>query len=110
MHICVCFFFFLQSNLAGGQSTGDPDQIERFEGDQDEADVSRQVLGALRVHKVVSGVAAGVFFIAHRWGQVYPRNEIETNTSQSNRYQTIHRDLYVKTQKGELLLYSQITL
>ncbi len=79
MHICVCVrvcvCLFLQSNLAGGQSTGDPDQIQRFEGNQDEADVGRQVLGALRVHEVVSGVAAGVFFVTHRGGQVYPRSE-----------------------------------
>ncbi len=74
MSACVreCACVFLQPNLAGGQGTGDPDQIQRFEGNQDETDVSRQVLGALWVHEVVSGVAAGVFLVAHRGGQVYP--------------------------------------
>ena len=65
----------LQSNLAGGQSTGDPDEIQSFEGNQDKADVGRQVLGALRIHEVVSGVAAGVFFVAHRGGQVNPTSK-----------------------------------
>lgn len=70
--MCVFVCVSSQSDLAGGQRAGDPDQIQRFEGDQDKADVGRQVLGALWVHEVVSGVAAGVFLVAHRGGQVYP--------------------------------------
>jgi len=78
MYVCVCVCLYLQSDLAGGQSAGDPDQIQRLKGNQDEADVGRQILGALRVHEVVSGVAAGVFFVAHRGGQVYPGRKGET--------------------------------
>ena len=62
---------FLQSDLAGRQSAGDPDEIQRFEGNQDEADIGCQVLGALRVHEVVCGVAAGVFLVPYCGGQVY---------------------------------------
>lgn len=68
MRACLCS----QPDLAGGQRAGDPDQIQRLEGHHDEADVGRQVLGALRVHEVVGGVAAGVFLVAHRGGQVDP--------------------------------------
>lgn len=62
----------LQSNLSGGESAGDPNQIQGFEGNQDKADVWCQVFGAFRVHELVGGAAAYVFFIAHRGGQVYP--------------------------------------
>ena len=72
---CVRVSVLLQSNLAGGQSTGDPDEIQSFEGNQDKADVSRQVFGALWIHEVVSGVAAGVFLVAHRGGQVNPTSK-----------------------------------
>lgn len=79
--MCVCVCVFLQSDLTGGQSTGDPDKIQCLEGNQHEADISRQVLGALWVHEVVSGVAAGVFFVAHRGGQVYPGSKERISTS-----------------------------
>lgn len=65
----------LQSDLASGQSTGDPDQVQRFEGNQDKADIGRQVFGALRVHEVVRGVSAGVVLVAHSGGQIYPAGE-----------------------------------
>lgn len=71
-YACMCVHVFLQPNLASGQGTGDPDEIQCFEGNQDKADIGRQVLGALWVHEVVGGVAASVFLIAHRRGQVYP--------------------------------------
>lgn len=65
----------LQSDLSRGQSAGDPHQVQRLEGNQNEADVGRQVLGALRVHEVMRGVAAGVFFEAHGRSQVDPGNQ-----------------------------------
>lgn len=66
-----------KSNLARGQSAGDPDQIQCFEGNEHEADVGCQVFGALWVHEVVSGVAARVFLVAHCGGQIYPRRECD---------------------------------
>lgn len=81
IHAYACTCHALQSNLARGQSAGDPDQIQCFEGNEDEADVGRQVLGALRVHEVVSGVAARVFLVAHRGGQIYPGRECDRGTA-----------------------------
>lgn len=74
--MCLCVCVFLQLNLACGQSTGDPDKIKCFEGNQDKADVGCKVLGTLWVHEVVSGVAASIFFVAHRGGKVYPRRKV----------------------------------
>lgn len=68
----VCAHVHSQSDLARGQRAGDPDEIQRFKGHQDEADVGRQVLGALGVHEVMRGVTASVFLVAHRRRQVYP--------------------------------------
>lgn len=79
MSACTCLV--LQSNLARGQSAGDPDQIQCFEGNEHEADVGCQVFGTLWVHEVVSGVAARVFLVAHCGGQIYPRRECDGGTA-----------------------------
>lgn len=79
--ISACTCLVLQSNLARGQSAGDPDQIQCFEGNEHEADVGCQIFGTLWVHEVVSGVAARVFLVAHRGGQIYPRRECDGGTA-----------------------------
>lgn len=63
---------YLQAYLTRGQSAGDPHQVQGLEGNQDEADVGRQVLGALRVHEVMGGAAPRVLLEAHRGSQIYP--------------------------------------
>lgn len=79
--ISACTCLVLQSNLARGQSAGDPDQIQCFEGNEHEADVGCQVFGTLWVHEVVSGVAARVFLVAHCGCQIYPRRECDGGTA-----------------------------
>ncbi len=61
--IFVCVLLFSQADLAGGEGTGDPQQVESLEGDQHKANVGRQVFGTLWVHEVVCGSAAGILFI-----------------------------------------------
>ena len=74
MHVCACVCVRVcvsQSYVARGEGTGDPEQVQGLKGDQDEADVGRQVLGTLGVHEVVGGPAAGVLLITHGGSQVY---------------------------------------
>lgn len=61
-----------QADLAGGESTCDPQQVESLEGHQHKAHVGRQVFGTLWVHEVVCGTAAGILFVPYSGGQVHP--------------------------------------
>ncbi len=70
--IFVCVLLFSQADLAGGEGTGDPQQVESLEGDQHKANVGRQVFGTLWVHEVVCGSAAGILFIPYSGSQVHP--------------------------------------
>lgn len=63
---------YLQPDLASGEGTGDPEQVQRFEGHQHEADVGGQVLGTLGVHEVVRGPTAHVALETHCGGLVHP--------------------------------------
>ncbi len=68
----MCALLFSQADLAGGEGTGDPQQVESLEGDQHKANVGRQVFGTLWVHEVVCGSAAGILFVPYSGSQVHP--------------------------------------
>lgn len=63
---------YLQPDLAGREGTGNPEQVQSFEGHEHEADVGGQVLGTLGVHEVVCGPTAHIALKAHRGGLVHP--------------------------------------
>lgn len=63
---------YLQPDLASGEGTGDPEQVQGFEGHENKADIGGQVLGTLGIHEVVCSPTTHIALKAHCGGLVHP--------------------------------------
>lgn len=66
---CACPYS--QVDGACGESSDNPAQVQGFEGDQDHAHICCQLFVALRINKVVSGLAPNIRFVASSGGTVH---------------------------------------
>lgn len=61
---------------ACGESGDNPAQVQGFEGDQDHAHICCQLFVALRINKVVSGLAPNIWFVASSGGTVHSEHKV----------------------------------